>query len=250
LRGLSGRVAVITGAGQGLGQATALRFASEGCKVVVNDVKAEAAEQTVALIKQTGGAAAVSTHDISSHAKAEELFQFAHKTFGDLHILINNAGILRDAMLLKLQEKDFDAVIAVNLKGVFNCGQAAAKMWKELGHGGAMVNVSSIVYLGNVGQTNYVAAKAAVVGITKSWAMELARYQVRVNAIAPGLMATTMTEALPAQIKEQALLSIPLRRMGRPEEFASAAAFLASDEASYITGHILHFDGGSSLGGF
>jgi 3-oxoacyl-[acyl-carrier protein] reductase len=162
---------------------------------------------------------------------------------------VNNAGILRDAMLDKMSEDEFDAVVRVNLKGVFLCTQAFVKAVRTRGGRGSIVNISSISYHGNIGQTNYAAAKAGVVGMTKTWALELARHHIRVNAVAPGIMETEMTASIPEKVKEQMLARIPLKRMGRPEEFAAAVAFLASEESSYMTGHVLELDGGSSVGG-
>jgi NAD(P)-dependent dehydrogenase (short-subunit alcohol dehydrogenase family) len=243
------RVAIVTGAGRGLGRAIALRLAADGATVVVNDVDAAAAQETVALIGD-GHRALVSTEDVGDHQGAQSMVAKTLTAFGAVHILVNNAGILRDALLAKMTEGDFDAVIRVNLKGVFNCTQAVVPPFRAQGGRSAIVNLASISYLGNVGQTNYAAAKAGVVGMTRTWALELARYGVRVNGVAPGLMDTDMVRGMPPEIRERMTQAIPLGRLGRPEEVAATVAFLASNEASYMTGQVLHLCGGSSVGGF
>ena len=247
--GLKDKIAIVTGAGRGLGRATAQRLAAEGAHVVVNDLDERNAETTARLVVKAGCRALISTHDISLHAEAQAMVELCVKTFGTLNVLVNNAGILRDALLAKMTEADFDAVIRVNLKGVFNCTQAAIVAMRAKGGRGSIVNVASVSYLGNVGQTNYAAAKAGVIGMTRTWALELARDNIRVNAVAPGLMETDMTKGIPDGIRARMVDNIPLKRMGRPEELAAAIAFLASEEASYVTGTVLHLDGGSSVGG-
>jgi NAD(P)-dependent dehydrogenase (short-subunit alcohol dehydrogenase family) len=250
MHGLKDKIAIVTGAGRGLGRAAALRLAASGASVLVNDLDERAAEATARQITKDGGRAAISTHDVGDRKSAGAMVQQALTAFGALNVLVNNAGILRDAMLAKMTEEQFDAVIRVNLKGVFNCTQAAVDAIRAGNQRGSIVNVASISYLGNVGQTNYAAAKAGVVGMTRTWGLELARYNIRCNAIAPGLMETDMTQSIPEELRKKMVDSIPLRRMGRPEELAATVAFLASEESSYLTGTTLHLDGGSSLGGF
>jgi 3-oxoacyl-[acyl-carrier protein] reductase len=249
MNGLKGKKILITGAGFGLGRAAAIRFGAEGAKVLVNDLREDYAEETCRLVKEAGGDADSFCWDVASHQKTQAVFDAIIEEHGHIDILVNNAGILKDGMLHKLTEGEFDSVIQVNLKGVFNCAQAYIKAAKKSEVGGSIVNVSSIAYLGNIGQTNYAAAKAGVVAMTRTWAMELARYGVRVNAVAPGLMDTTMVQSIPEELIESMKKRIPLRRVGSPEEFASAVCYLASDDASYITGQVLHLDGGITAGG-
>jgi len=216
--------------------------------LVINDIQEKFATATAEEIKNLGRKVMVSTHDVSKMESALSLFEDTKKHFGDMHILVNNAGILRDAMVHKLTEENFDAVINVNLKGVFQCTQGFVRGLKELQHGGTIVNISSLAYLGNVGQTNYSAAKAGVVGMTRTWALELSKMGVRVNAIAPGLMETEMTQSIPEEVMKMLLAGIPLKRMGTPVELAKTVSFLAGPESSYITGQVLHLDGGMSVG--
>lgn len=245
---LINKVAIITGSGRGLGAATALRMAAEGAHLVINDISAEAAKSTAAEIEKLGRQVMVSTHDVSNTAAAVELVAEVKKTFGRVDILVNNAGIIRDSMLHKLSEENFDEVIRVNLKGPFNMGQACAKVMMEQKYG-KIVNLSSIAWLGNIGQTNYSASKAGVVGMTRTWALELSRYQINVNAVAPGLIDTQMTQAIPAEVKEKFIGKIPMRRMGKPDDIAAIITFLVSDEANYITGQCIQVDGGLTTGG-
>ena len=245
---LHDKIAIVTGSGRGLGAATVLRMAREGAHVVVNDISAEAARETAAEVEKLGRRALVSTHDVSNTTEANALVDEVKKTFGRVDILVNNAGITRDSMLHKLTEEKWDEVIRVNLKGPFNMGQACAKVMMENKYG-KIVNLSSIAWLGNVGQTNYSASKAGVVGLTRTWALELARYQINVNAIAPGLIDTQMTQAIPAEVKEKLIAKIPMRRIGKPEDIAAIICFLASDEANYVTGQCIQIDGGLTTGG-
>lgn len=241
------RIAIVTGAGRGIGAATALRLARAGSRVVVNDVQADHARQVAIEIEKLGGIAMVSAHDVSSHAAANELVELVKGKFGRVDILVNNAGILRDSMLHKLTEEKWDDVIRVNLKGPFNMGQACARVMMEQKYG-RILNLASVAWLGNVGQTNYSAAKAGVVGMTRTWAIELARYNISVNAIAPGLIDTAMTQAIPPEVRERFVQRIPLKRLGRPDEIADLIAFLVSDSASYITGQCVQICGGLSVG--
>jgi len=244
---LQDKVAIITGAGRGLGAATALRMAREGAHIVVNDISEEAAKSTAAEIEKLGRRAMVSLHDVSNTAAAAELVAEAKKTFGRVDILVNNAGITRDSMLHKLSEEKFDEVIRVNLKGPFNMGQACAKVMMEQKYG-KIVNLSSIAWLGNIGQTNYSASKAGVVGLTRTRALQLSRYQINVNAVAPGLIDTQMTQAIPGEVKDKFIAKIPMHRIGKPDDIAAMICFLSSDEANYVTGQCIQVDGGLTTG--
>ncbi len=244
---LDKRIALITGSGRGLGATMALRMASEGADIVVNDLNIESAKQVATEIEKLGRRALISDHDVSSHEQANHLVSDVITQFGRIDILVNNAGITRDSMLHKLSEEKWDEVIRVNLKGPFNMGQACAKVMMTQNYG-KIVNLSSIAWLGNVGQTNYSASKAGVVGMTRTWALELSRYQINVNAIAPGLIDTQMTQAIPQEVKDKFIQKIPLKRMGKADDIAALVAFLSSDEANYITGQCIQIDGGLTCG--
>jgi 3-oxoacyl-[acyl-carrier protein] reductase len=251
---LKDRVALITGGAAGIGQATALRFAEEGARVVICDVSEEAGRQTAAML---GPDAAFYKVDVTDRRAVQEWVDDVAARYGRIDILVNNAGILRDAQLVKykdgqvvgqMSEEDFDRVVAVNLKGVFNCTQAVVPYMIRQG-GGVILNASSVVGLdGNFGQTNYVATKAGVIGMTKVWARELGRYGIRVNAVAPGFILTDMVRQMPEKILEGMRGRIPLGRLGDPRDVANAYLFLASDEAAYITGAVLRVDGGIVIG--
>ncbi len=243
----SGKVVVVTGSGRGLGAETVLRFAREGADVVVNDINAENAKNTAKMAEESGRKALVSTHDVSDYASANELVAQIKSTFGRVDVLVNNAGITRDAMLHKLTEEKWDELIRVNLKGPFNMGQACAKIMIEQ-RSGKIVNLASVAWLGNIGQTNYSASKAGVVGMTRTWALELARHGINVNAIAPGMIDSALTQAVPKEVMEKFLQRIPLKRIGQATDIAALITFLASDEASYITGQCIQIDGGLSVG--
>ncbi|MEM2870581.1 MAG: 3-oxoacyl-ACP reductase FabG [Thermoplasmata archaeon] len=244
---LKDRVAIVTGGASGIGEATCVRFAQEGARVVVADIDLAGAEMVCAKIKEAGGRAVAARVDVRSAADAKAMVEAALKEFGQLDILINNAGINRDAMAKKMTEEQWDTVVDVNLKGTFLCSQAAAVPMMERRYG-RIVNTSSIGALGNIGQANYSASKAGVIGLTRTLALEFARYGITVNCVAPGATKTRMTAGIPPDIASKFIESIPLKRFAEPSEIASAHLFLASDEASYITGQVLFVDGGISVG--
>ncbi|WP_322816480.1 3-oxoacyl-[acyl-carrier-protein] reductase [Chloroflexus sp.] len=242
---LSGRVAIVTGGSRGIGRATAERLAGSGAAVVVNyRGNAAAAEATVAAITAAGGTAIVVQGDVSQPADVEQMVKTTLERFGRIDILVNNAGITRDTLLLRMKESDFDEVIATNLRGVFLCTRAVLRpMTKQ--RFGRIINITSVVGLtGNVGQANYAAAKAGILGFTKSTAREMASRGITVNAIAPGFIETEMTEALNEEARKAILATIPLGRFGQPAEVAGLVCFLASDAGAYISGQTLTIDGG------
>lgn len=243
---LAGRIAVVTGGAQGLGLAIARQFIEEGARVVLGDLDLDRTREAA---EQLGGptlAHAVRC-DVTSSSQVEGLIAAALEHFGGLHVMVNNAGITRDATMRKMTEEQFDEVIAVHLKGTWNGTRAAAAVMREQGRG-AIVNMSSISgKVGLVGQTNYSAAKAGIVGLTKAAAKELAHLGVRVNAIQPGLIRSAMTEAMPQRIWDAKLAEVPMGRAGEPDEVAAVALFLASDLSSYMTGTVLEVTGGRHL---
>lgn len=242
---LTGKVALVTGASRGIGRAIALTLAEAGADVAVNYAGSEAAAaEVVSLIEAKGRKAIKLKADVSSVQEVEDMFKQVLETFGKLDILVNNAGITRDNLIMRMKEDEFDQVIATNLKGVFNCVKAATRpMMKQ--RSGRIINISSVVgVLGNPGQVNYVAAKAGVIGMTKATAKELASRGITVNAVAPGFIETDMTDKLPEDVRSQLLQQIPLAKLGQPEDIAKAVRFLASDDASYMTGQTIHVDGG------
>jgi len=239
------RVALITGAARGIGQTIALALAHPDLMVYINDVTEPSdAVDTIRDVEARGAKAAYLKFNVADLAQVEQAVEGIIKESGRLDILVNNAGITRDGLLVRMKEEDWDQVLAVNLKGAFNCLKAAAKpMIKQ--RGGRIINISSIVgIMGNAGQTNYVASKAGLVGLTKSAARELASRNITVNAVAPGFIETAMTQNLPEKVREAMLAQIPLNRFGTPVEVAHAVAFLASDQAAYITGQVMHVNGG------
>lgn len=243
--GLEQKCAVVTGASRGIGRAIALELASQGAKVVVNYSGSEQkALEVVAEIVENGGEAIAVQANISDNDSVQALMKKAVDTYGSLDILVNNAGITRDNLLMRMKEDEWDDVINTNLKGVFLCTKAVTRqMMKQ--RAGRIINISSIVGVaGNPGQANYVAAKAGVIGLTKTTAQELASRNILVNAIAPGFITTEMTDGLPEELKESMLKQIPLAKLGQPEDIAKAVAFFASSNANYITGQTLHIDGG------
>jgi len=252
---LKDKVAWITGGGSGIGRATALRFASEGANVVVSDLDEAALQDTVKQIEDNGAKAIAVVGDVTSREDVQRMVQAALDSFGRLDILINNAGINRDGLVARIKDDEvklmsddkWDQVLNVNLKGTFLCAQAAAvPMMRQ--KSGRIVNTSSIGALGNVGQANYAASKAGVIGLTSTLSLEWSRYNINVNCVAPGATRTRMTEGIPEKIMERLLSRIPMRRLAEPEEIAAAHLFLASDEAAYITGQTLFVDGGISVG--
>ena len=244
---LKDRVAIVTGGGAGIGEATCLRFAQEGAKVVVADVDMAAAQKVADHIKDKGGQAIPFKVDVRVMAEVTNMVGAAIKGFGTLDIIVNNAGINRDAIAKRMTEEQWNLVLDVNLKGTFLCCQAASVPMMEKKYG-RIINTSSIGSLGNIGQANYSASKAGVIGLTKTLALELAKYNINVNCVAPGATMTQMTAGIPPDIAAKFKEGIPLKRFADPAEIASAHVFFASEEASYITGQVLFVDGGISLG--
>ena len=249
MSGLEGRVALVTGGSRGIGRAVALELARRGASIVVNyNANASAANEVVAAIEAEGGKAKAIQADVSVHDHAERLIKEAVESFGNLDILVNNAGTTRDMLIMMMPEDDWDLVIRTNLKSAYNCSKHAVKHMMRKRYG-RVVNMTSVAGIaGNGGQTNYSASKAGMIGLTKSLAREVASRNITVNAVAPGFIPTDLTESVPEDLKSASLNAIPLKRWGTPEEVAHAVAFLASDEAGYITGHVLSVDGGMVMG--
>jgi 3-oxoacyl-[acyl-carrier protein] reductase len=243
---LKDKVAIITGGGRGIGAETCLKFAQEGAKVAVVDIAG--AEAVADKIKEMNGDAISLTVDVTSSDSVNAMVAETVKAFGKLDIIVNNAGITNDAQLLKMSEAQFDEVIDINIKGVFFCGQAAARQMVEQGTGGVIINTSSIVGVyGNFGQTNYVASKWGVIGMTKTWAKELGKKKIRAAAVCPGFINTEMVAKMPENVIDMMKGKSPLGRLGEPSEVAALYAFLASDEAGFITGTAISIDGGVVL---
>ena len=249
-KSLDGKVAVVTGASRGIGRAIALELARRGARVVVNYNRSDAAAaDVVAAIEADGGQATAVQADVSDLISARALIQAAVKAYDRLDILVNNAGVTRDQLILMMKEDDWDTVIAVDLKSMFNTCKAAARVMVRQRYG-RIVNISSVAGIaGQGGQTNYAAAKAGVIGFTKSLAKEMGSRNVTANVVAPGLIPTDLTADLPEELRQKAIDLAPLGRMGRPEEIGYAVAFLASDEAAFITGVVLPVDGGLVMAG-
>lgn len=245
---LSGKVALVTGASRGIGRQIAVTLAAYGAEVIVNyNGSAQKAEEVVKEIEENGGTAKAVQCNVAEYDRAQELISEIVKKHGRLDILVNNAGITRDNLIMKMSEDDFDAVVSTNLKGAFNCTKHIARqMLKQ--KGGRIINITSVSgVMGNAGQANYCASKAGVIGLTKSVARELGSRGITVNAVAPGFIVTEMTDVLPDSVKEAMGDQIPLKKFGETKDVAEAVAFLASDEAKYITGQVLHVDGGMAM---
>ena len=242
---LDGKVALVTGASRGIGRAIALKLAAEGAKVAINYAGNTAkAEEVKAEIEKNGGEAILVQADVADSTAVEAMVNATVEAFGQIDILVINAGITRDGLMMRMKDEDFDAVINTNLKGVFYCTKLVSKLMMKK-RSGRIINMASVVGLmGNAGQTNYAAAKAGVIGFSKSAAKELAARGITVNMVAPGFIDTDMTAAMTDKAKEMTLTGIPLNRMGTPEDVANAVAFLVSDNASYITGQVINVDGG------
>jgi 3-oxoacyl-[acyl-carrier protein] reductase len=242
---LDGNVAIITGASRGIGRAVAIELANAGAKVVVNYAGNHAAAQEVAeTIKAAGGEVLLVQADVANAESVEQMIKQTMDAFGRIDILVNNAGITRDTLLMRMKEEDWDAVINTNLKGIFNCTKSVSRIMMKQ-KSGRIINMTSVVgVMGNAGQANYAAAKAGVIGFTKSMAKELASRGITVNAIAPGFITTDMTALLSEQVKTELASKIPLGRLGTPEDIAKSVLFLSSGAANYITGQTLNVDGG------
>ena len=241
------KVALITGSGSGIGQAIAVRFAQEGAKVIVNDISEENANNTLARIQGDSPDSSIALFDVANFAQIKTAVDAAVEKYGRIDILINNAGVLRDNYLTKMPEEDWDLVLNVNLKGPFQCCRAVVPhMMKQ--RDGRIVNISSRAYLGNKGQANYSSSKGGLVSLTRTLAIELGGYGLRVNAIAPGLIDTPLVQSLRPDVRERLIAAQPTKTMGEPADIAAAALFLVSDEAKFITGEVMHIDGGKSVG--
>ena len=242
------KVVIITGAASGIGAATAEIFAREGAKVVVADFDQEQGERVAEQLKASGAEAFFFKVDVANAENVQQLMDKTLETFERLDVLINNAGITADGWLIKMAEEAWDRVMDVNLKGVFNCSKLAAKIMMDQGQG-VILNATSVVGLyGNMGQSNYAATKFGVIGLTKTWAKELAPRGIRVNAVAPGYTMTSMMDTVPEKLLESLKEKTPLKRLGQPEDIAYAYLYLASDEAAYVNGEILSVDGGLVIG--
>lgn len=241
---LKGKVAIVTGAARGIGKSIAIKLGLAGANVVIADVEEEIAKSTAREISQKGSEAIPVRVDVSSLSSVEEMVKKTLDKFGRIDILVNNAGVTRDALVMRMKEEDWDLVLDVNLKGAFNCIKVVSPIMVKQ-RSGKIVNIASIVgIVGNAGQANYAASKGGLIALTKTCAKELASRQINVNAVAPGFIETSMTERLPAEVKERLSSQIPFGKIGKPEDVASAVLFLVSEEADYITGEVVKVDGG------
>lgn len=241
---MKGQAALITGSGRGIGKQIALKLASRGCDIIVADINLQDAEAAALELTKLGVRAEPFKINVASAASVEEVFKQIMDKFGRLDILVNNAGITRDTIVLRMKDEDWDLVLDINLKGAFLCSREAIKTMSKQRYG-RIVNISSVVaFMGNAGQVNYSASKAGLLGLTKSIAREYAKRGITVNAVAPGFIKTAMTDALPDKVKGDMLTAIPIGRFGEAEDVANAVLFLASKEAEYITGNVIHVNGG------
>jgi 3-oxoacyl-[acyl-carrier protein] reductase len=241
---LRGKVALVTGGAQGIGKAVALMLARHGADLIVADVNLEKAAETAKEVEASGRGAMAVNVDVTRLSDVEKMVESAVGRFGKIDILINNAGIARDKLILRMTEEDWDAVLDVNLKGTFNCTKAVIRQMSKQ-RSGKIVNIASVVgEMGNAGQANYSASKAGVIGLTKTIAREFAQRGINVNAIAPGYIQTPMTDVLPDKAKEELKRMIPMERLGQPEDVAHAVLFLVSEASSYVTGQVLNVNGG------
>ena len=247
MKRLQNKVSLITGAAQGIGLATALKFAAEGAIVIVCDLHQQALDEAVSQCRALGAQAVGYLMDVTQRDQVDAVVAHAREQFGRIDVLVNNAGITKDARLQKMTLAQFDQVIDVNLRGVFHCAQAVSDTMVAQG-GGVILNASSVVGIyGNFGQTNYAATKFGVIGFTKTWSRELGPKGIRVNAVAPGFIETPILDTVPANVLAEMRAHVPLKRLGRPEEIANVYAFLASDEASYINGAVIEVSGGMTV---
>lgn len=241
---MNGHTAIITGGGRGIGKAIAESFARRGANIVIVDVNLDIAMETASELEKTGVKSLAMKADVSNSTDVANIFENALKEFGKVEILVNNAGITRDGLLMRMKEEDWDAVMNINLKGTFLCSKEAVKVMSKQRYG-RIVNIASVVaFMGNPGQANYSASKAGIVGLTKTVAREYASRNITINAVAPGFITTAMTDALPENVKLEMLKSIPLSKFGTIEDVANAVLFFALPESGYITGQVIHVNGG------
>ncbi len=241
---VQGKVALVTGASRGIGRSISLALAAQGAKIVAVDVDLQATEEFVAELKAAGTEAVAVQGNVTVAADVDQMVKIAKETFDRIDILVNNAGITRDALLLRMKDADWDAVLDVNLKGAFLCTRAVAKLMTKQRYG-RIINIASVVgQMGNAGQANYCASKAGLMGLTRSNARELAKRNITVNAVAPGFISTAMTDALPEEKRQELAAQIPLARLGSAEDIANAVLFLAAEKTGYITGQVIGVNGG------